>query len=278
MKKWKCTICSYIHDGDEPPEKCLACGAEKNMIVEVVGDEQKQEHKEIEKEEESTSKNEVLKQSGEAETRKWKCTICNYIHVGDGPPEKCPVCGADKSVFIEIVEEGKKEEAEPEAVEVKTSTPEPVQAPEFKDKIANLVMRHHLHPITVHTPNGVIPVAVVFLVLATVLGIKAFEMAAFFNLIFVLFTMPVVVFTGYLTWQKKYNGAKTSIFVTKIICSAIVAVLLGWLVCWRLIDPEVALSGETSAWVYLAISGVVLCAVGIAGHLGGKLVFGSSNK
>jgi len=276
MKKWKCTICSYIHDGDEPPEKCFACGAEKNMIVEVGGDEQKGEQKEVVKEEKSIAEVQIEEQKEDTGTRKWKCTICNYIHIGDGPPEKCPVCGADKSVFIEIVAEKKKEEVKPVAAEEKASLPEPVQPPEFKDKIANLVMRHHLHPITVHTPNGVIPVAVVFLVLATVFGVKAFEMAAFFNLIFVLFTMPVVVLTGYLAWQKKYNGAKTSIFITKIICSAIVAVLLGWMVCWRLIDPEVALSGETSAWVYLAISGVLVGAVGIAGHLGGKLVFGSS--
>lgn len=276
MKKWKCTICNYIHDGDEPPEKCFACGAEKNMIVEVVSDKKKGEYKEVERKEEGRPKAELETQSQGITTRKWKCTICNYIHVGEEPPEKCPVCGADKSVFIEIFEKEKKEVVEAVAAEEKTSPPEPVQPPEFKDKVANLVMRHHLHPIAVHTPNGVIPVAVVFLILAIVFGLKVFEMAAFFNLIFVLLSMPAVVATGYLAWQKKYNGAKTSVFIIKIICSAIVAVLLGWLVCWRLIDTEVALSGETSAWIYLAISGVLVVAVGIAGHLGGKLVFGSS--
>jgi rubredoxin len=25
-KKWKC-VCGYIHDGDEPPERCPKCGA-----------------------------------------------------------------------------------------------------------------------------------------------------------------------------------------------------------------------------------------------------------
>ena len=26
MKKWKCTVCGYIHDGDEVCEKCPKCG------------------------------------------------------------------------------------------------------------------------------------------------------------------------------------------------------------------------------------------------------------
>ncbi len=27
--------------------------------------------------------------------KKWKCTVCGYIHVGEEPPEECPVCGAE---------------------------------------------------------------------------------------------------------------------------------------------------------------------------------------
>ena len=43
--------------------------------------------------------------------KQWKCTLCGYIHTGDEPPEKCPVCGADKSKFILV------EPAESEAPE-----------------------------------------------------------------------------------------------------------------------------------------------------------------
>ncbi|MDY7033334.1 MAG: ferritin family protein [Thermodesulfobacteriota bacterium] len=32
--------------------------------------------------------------------KKWKCTVCGYIHEGEGPPDKCPVCGAFKYQFI----------------------------------------------------------------------------------------------------------------------------------------------------------------------------------
>ena len=41
--------------------------------------------------------------------KKWRCTVCGYIHEGDSPPEKCPVCGAEKEKFTEIKKEkGKK--------------------------------------------------------------------------------------------------------------------------------------------------------------------------
>jgi rubrerythrin len=35
MKKWKCTICGYIHNGDEPPDTCPICGAFREKFVQV---------------------------------------------------------------------------------------------------------------------------------------------------------------------------------------------------------------------------------------------------
>ena len=37
--------------------------------------------------------------------KKWRCTVCGYIHEGDQAPEKCPVCKAPASKFKEMVEE-----------------------------------------------------------------------------------------------------------------------------------------------------------------------------
>ncbi len=31
--------------------------------------------------------------------KKWVCTICGYVYEGDEAPDKCPLCGADKSQF-----------------------------------------------------------------------------------------------------------------------------------------------------------------------------------
>lgn len=34
-KKWKCTVCGYIHDGDEPPARCPKCGAPAEKFTEL---------------------------------------------------------------------------------------------------------------------------------------------------------------------------------------------------------------------------------------------------
>jgi hypothetical protein len=35
---WKCTVCLYIHDGDNPPEKCPRCKAPAEKFEELVGE------------------------------------------------------------------------------------------------------------------------------------------------------------------------------------------------------------------------------------------------
>ena len=37
MKKWKCTVCGYIHEGEEPPEKCPRCKSPKEVFVPYEG-------------------------------------------------------------------------------------------------------------------------------------------------------------------------------------------------------------------------------------------------
>jgi rubrerythrin len=34
--------------------------------------------------------------------KKWKCTVCGYIHLGDEPPDVCPVCGSPREKFVQI--------------------------------------------------------------------------------------------------------------------------------------------------------------------------------
>lgn len=35
MKKWRCVICDYIHEGPEAPEICPECGAGSDNFIEV---------------------------------------------------------------------------------------------------------------------------------------------------------------------------------------------------------------------------------------------------
>lgn len=32
MAKWQCSVCGYIHDGSDAPDKCPKCGAPKNKF------------------------------------------------------------------------------------------------------------------------------------------------------------------------------------------------------------------------------------------------------
>lgn len=35
MKKWVCSICGYVHEGDTPPEKCPQCGVPASKFTEM---------------------------------------------------------------------------------------------------------------------------------------------------------------------------------------------------------------------------------------------------
>jgi hypothetical protein len=206
--------------------------------------------------------------------KKWQCTVCGYIHEGDEPPEECPVCGADRNKFIEIVSEEVPETGmdQPElGAENMDSKPE---SPIFRPKlnpIYDLMVKHHVHPISVHIPNGVLPASVVFIVLAALFNFGGLSQAAFYNLIFVVLTLPLVLFSGYIEWQKKYMGQLTRLFKIKIICAAVVSLTAVILVVWLFIDPQATTS--SSNLLFLLINLVMLTAAAIAGFIGGKFVF-----
>lgn len=35
MKKWICTVCNYIHEGEAPPSVCPKCGVDASFFEEV---------------------------------------------------------------------------------------------------------------------------------------------------------------------------------------------------------------------------------------------------
>lgn len=211
--------------------------------------------------------------------RKWECTVCGYIHEGEEPPEECPVCLADKSMFVELVEEtaGVEEATPVEAAAVTTVSEPSTSQPQSRlyNFASEQILKHHLHPIMSHTPNGVLPMALIFLLIAALFGFSLFETAAFYSYLFVLLAMPLVLFTGYETWKKRYRGALTSVFKIKIGASVVAVLLLLLLTIWRAVDPDIATTPSTGRWVFLGLSLILVGAVGGAGHLGGKLVFGT---
>lgn len=211
--------------------------------------------------------------------KKWQCTVCGYIHEGEEPPEKCPVCGADRDRFVEFKDSDEigDKQLQQESIDSLFPNDPPQRAATLFDKVSKLVVEKHLHPISVHSPNGIIPAAVVFVLLGILTQSASLADAAYFSMVFVLLAMPVVLFSGYITWQKKYSGAKTTLFKIKISCSCVATVILLGLVIWRTIEPTVLSTASLDRWLFLFWSLALLVLVGIAGHLGGQLVFGGTN-
>ena len=38
MKKWVCSVCGYVYEGENPPEKCPVCGVPASKFTEVQGE------------------------------------------------------------------------------------------------------------------------------------------------------------------------------------------------------------------------------------------------
>jgi len=285
MKKWKCTVCGYIHTGDEPPEKCPVCGADRSLFVELPS-------------EETAEKGAVGPQSADAgEVRRtrasgWKCTVCGYIHKEEEAPDPCPVCGSETNLF-----EGIHDESEPITVvaDVPESRPmQPVQLPgptekagvnpdahlknRLYDMVTRLMTKHHAHPISVHIPNGVLPISALFLTLSVFFGCESLATAALWNMVIVVLAMPVVLFSGYNDWQRRYGGHMTQVFQTKIVCGCVVLISSLILTIWLAIDTNLLAAASTGRRFFFFLCLIMVAAAVVAGLMGGKLVFINKNS
>lgn len=286
MKKWQCSVCGYVHTGDTPPDKCPVCGADQDLFMEQPPVEAPQAA-------------ETMGSTPKAD--KWRCTICGYVHEGPEPPETCPVCGADRSLFEPLFPDP--EEDTSSATEKKTpqdgpnnpaseaqSATEPStnlgrssSTAKFPPKsripisipptIAEKIHQYHAHPIMVHIPNGLLPVSIFFTFIAAFFGCSALDTAAFCNQVMVLLAMPIVMLTGYSDWQHKFGGYLTTVFKIKIGCAAAVTAIAFILVLWRIIQPQILSSGASGRGLYLLLELLLLAAATVAGLYGGKLVF-----
>lgn len=262
-QRWQCAVCGYIHTGPEPPEPCPVCGADMAQFA-MIASPPKPDQKPLSDTPPSL-----------AEDQRWQCTICGYIHTGPEPPETCPVCGADRSKFV-LMEDDKETKAvdadEPSPAVEPTVSQEPAAAALFDRyrRWIDVAIDNHAHPIAVHIPNGVVPITVAMVLLAALFDWSAIGQASVYNMGFIFLSMPMVLFTGYLHWQYKFGGNMTDLFKWKIICGGIVFVLSFILFLWGLVSPE---SARHPGFFYLLLHIVMLGVAGVAGWLGGKLVF-----
>ncbi len=271
--QWRCTVCGYIHTGPEPPEVCPVCGADRSKFVQVT-EKKDSPVSPVTPPVSKLGKRPSSDPSDEAKPKtattgnQWRCSVCSHIHDGDFPPDACPVCGSPREKF-------KASNIKKKVMPAAPSAPSwvPQKYADAYSKLSQVLSRYHAHPIAVHLPNGVAPIATLFLILALLTHSQSLERAAFYNMIVVMLAMPVVLFTGYLDWKGRYGGRMSRVFRTKIICGIIVTVLAVILVFWRMLDPAVAFSGAGVRTLYLFAYLALVAAGGVAGFNGGKLVF-----
>ncbi|MBQ7825234.1 MAG: flavin reductase [Clostridia bacterium] len=112
-KGWVCSVCGYVHEGEELPDDfvCPLCHHGKEDMKPLGAA--------PEKKEEPAAK----PVSGGS---KWVCTVCGYVHEGDTPPEKCPVCKVPAEKFVR--QEGEKTWAAEHVVGVAKGAPEEIIA------------------------------------------------------------------------------------------------------------------------------------------------------
>jgi uncharacterized membrane protein len=179
--------------------------------------------------------------------RRWRCTVCGYIHEGNTPPEFCPVCGADQSLFVPV-------DAEPGL---------------FRDLVENF----RLHSVAAHFPCGLLPSCVLLLLAFFVTAEPALESAVYWLLLLALTVAPVSLISGLYVWRKHFEGRRAAIFIKKI-CLALTLLLFGVAATsLRSADPELMLSFSWRSWLYLTCFGGMFGCVVLLGHYGSKLVF-----
>jgi hypothetical protein len=127
------------------------------------------------------------------------------------------------------------------------------------------------HAIAAHFSNGLIPVAVLYLLLTLSTGNGYFEHTVEHLIVIVLLAIPVSFFSGIHDWKTKYRAAKAPIFINKIRLSGLLFLLCTSAVALRLSIPDVMSRQGIEHWLYLVLLFSMLPVVTLLGHYGGKL-------
>ncbi|BCS97696.1 hypothetical protein DSLASN_33280 [Desulfoluna limicola] len=145
-------------------------------------------------------------------------------------------------------------------------------------RLYNFNDRRLLHPMAVHIPNGMVPVAGLFMALGCLFNVQSLVMAAYLNLWVIFLAMPGVMMTGTASWKHRYKGIKTPLFRTKIGCSILVLLMPGIILCFQTINPVHVDNLTASDWGVTGAYLALLIPTARAGALGGRLVFGGRKK
>ena len=74
----------------------------------------------------------------------------------------------------------------------------------------------HLHPVFLHFPQALFPVAFASLCIYLLTGTREFETGAYIAALFGALAAPVTTATGFFDWWNRYQAYLTSVFKIKI--------------------------------------------------------------
>lgn len=132
----------------------------------------------------------------------------------------------------------------------------------------------YLHPIFVHFPQALFPVAFASFLLYLVTGNLFFENGTYLMTAIGLVATPVTMLTGYIDWKVRYKGYMTSVFKIKITTGFVLIGLSFSAVMLRALAPEVSLLPLSGlGWLRAGLLAACVGSCVVEGHYGGKLVF-----
>lgn len=132
----------------------------------------------------------------------------------------------------------------------------------------------HIHPLFVHFPQALFPVAFAAFSLYLLTGIPEFETGAFVAALFGALAAPLTTATGFFDWWNRYQAYLTSVFKIKITGSFVLMALAGPAVLLRAFHPGLAaLPLGGLGWAYFGLLAACTATCVVLGYYGGKLVF-----
>lgn len=204
--------------------------------------------------------------------KRWRCTVCGYIHTGDTPPEVCPVCGVGAEKFVLIDETAAASEPTiPEGNEAQQDKPAQSKIMSFIDEMK---ASFKPHPVMAHFPNALIPTLGLFLAITVVLQVKTLDHGIYLLLGVICLSAVATLATGIYSWQRHFSGARAKIFHRKLILGVCLVLICLEMFYLRFSNAEIFTSFGLSTLFFLILAAAALFCVTLLGHYGGILVFG----
>jgi len=134
------------------------------------------------------------------------------------------------------------------------------------------------HAVASHFVNGLVPVAVLFMLLTLVTADSNFDHTVFHLICAASIAAPVSLLSGIRDWRVKFHGGRAPIFYHKIKLSIFLVILCAAVIAIRMVWHDPIASGGQVAWLYVGCISLTLPVAVILGHLGGKLAYMARQK